>query len=384
MAVSQLPKNTHIRVVLFLTILLTVFFLTNWVVYVTILTIFSITNTTQCILIGVFLSVSGLSLIFSTILGMKSYNIWTRFYSIISSVWMGYFVYLFLASVVYSLLIQIIHFVGILPTVSSILGWVIALSVIGVGTYGIFHAKKIYVKEVSVRMKNVPKSWLQRKVVWISDVHLGQIHGPAFLEKIFTRIQAIPHDIIFIGGDLFDGTSAPDLVKFLEPFQKLHPELGMYFVAGNHEEFGDNSAFISAIRSAGIRVLVDEVIVLDGVQIIGVDYHHASNRNTFKKILSNLNLDQNMPSILLKHEPKDLDIAVEAGVALQISGHTHKAQMWPLEYIPRLLYKGYCYGLRTYLNMHVYVSSGVGTWGPPMRVGTDSEIVVFTILSDHE
>ena len=159
---------------------------------------------------------------------------------------------------------------------------------------------------------------------------------------------------------------------------KIKSELGIYFITGNHEEFGDNSKFISAVNSAGIKVLDNKLVSVDKMQVIGLDYNDSINRDDYEKIISGLNIDKNKPSILLKHEPSNLDIANAAGISLQISGHTHRAQMWPLEYIAKLVYKGYSYGLKNYLNMQVYISSGVGTWGPPMRVGTNSEIVFFT------
>ena len=95
--------------------------------------------------------------------------------------------------------------------------------------------------------------------------------------------------------------------------------------------------------------------------------------------LSRLAIDPRKPSILLKHEPRDLDVAEAAGISLQISGHTHKAQMWPLVYVAQRSYKGFAYGLKRLGRMQVYTSSGVGSWGPPMRVGTDGEIVVITL-----
>ncbi len=370
---SPTKTKRALMVVAFLSVLLLFFFISTWVVYLVIAIIFSVTSPLYLDILGSGLGILGLSLIISTILGMKYYNIFTRVYSLISSVWIGYFVYLFLGSVIYGILI--IPF-GVVPMVGYLM---IALVVI-VGTYGLIHATNIHVKEVEVHLKNFPESWHQRKAIWISDLHLGQIHGPLFLEKVIEKIKTIPHSIIFIGGDLFDGTSAPDLSKFLTSFKKVLPELGIYFVTGNHEEFGNNTKFLSAINSAGIKVLADQLVMVDGLQIIGVDYENASNKNNFKKILSSLNIDRNNPSILLKHEPKDIDIAREAGISLQVSGHTHRAQLWPLEYLPRLIYKGYFYGLKKYIDMQVYVSSGVGTWGPPMRVGTNSEIVVFTFL----
>ena len=112
--------------------------------------------------------------------------------------------------------------------------------------------------------------------------------------------------------------------------------------------------------------------------IVWVDYRNSSKSENYKEILKKVAINRNVPSILLKHEPKDWEIAEGAGISLQISGHTHKAQMWPLVYVARMIYKNFTYGLQRFKNMQIYTSSGTGTWGPPMRVGTQSEIVVFT------
>jgi uncharacterized protein len=246
--------------------------------------------------------------------------------------------------------------------------------------YGVFHAKDIHVKEIKVSLPDLPAAWIGRKAVWVSDLHLGQLHGPSFARKIVKKVNDLPHDIVFIGGDLFDGTSAPDLDGLIAPFKDLSAPLGVYFITGNHEEFGDSNRFVQAIKSIGMHVLQDKMTEIEGVQLVGVDYHNASDSRRFEKTLSELAIDQNKLSILLKHEPKDLYIAHEAGISLQISGHTHQAQMWPLGYLASLVYKGYAYGLKDFKDMQVYTSSGVGTWGPPMRVGTDAEVVVFTFL----
>ena len=99
--------------------------------------------------------------------------------------------------------------------------------------------------------------------------------------------------------------------------------------------------------------------------------------------MENLNIDKNQPSILLKHQPLQLDIAEQAGISMQISGHTHKAQVFPLNISTHFIFKGYDYGLKFLHKMLVYTSSGVGTWGPPLRVGSDSEIVVFTFTASN-
>ncbi len=250
-----------------------------------------------------------------------------------------------------------------------------------VSTYGFFHARSIKVKHVEVALPNLPEVWHGRRALWISDLHLGQLHSPPFAKRIVKKVNAMPHHIIFIGGDLFDGTGAPDIDELVAPFKSLSAPLGSYFITGNHEEFGDSSKFIRAVKSCGIKVVQDELVAIDGLQIIGVDYRNASSREGFEAILSGLAIDTSTPSILLKHEPKDLVVAQRAGISLQISGHTHLGQQWPHGYMAQVIYKGYAYGLKNFKSMQVYPSSGVGTWGPPMRVGTDSEIVVFTFTA---
>ncbi len=194
------------------------------------------------------------------------------------------------------------------------------------------------------------------------------------------KIQNISPDIVFIGGDIFDGSKSPEILKFTSPLRELSAPLGIYSITGNHEEFGDSSDFVAAVKMANIHILRNEMINIGELQIIGVDYRNASNKERFQKILSDLQIDKNKASILLKHEPKDIDVAQKEGVSLQISGHTHGAQQWPFGYLAKLIYGQFAYGLNRIGDTQVYTSSGMGTWGPPIRVGTDSEIVVFTFL----
>jgi len=365
-------KPRFIQIVVFLSIFSIFLYIANLVVYEAIADIFLISNLRHLVFLGTALGVLSASLLVSIILGRRSYNIFTRLYYLTSAVWLGFFGYLFLVSVLYGLLLT-------LPlTPPGVVGKIFITCALLTSVYGIVHGKEIRIEEVEVALPNLPKIWAGKKAVWISDVHLGQIFGSSFARRIVEKINLLPRDIIFIGGDLYDGTIAPDIYELSAPLKELSAPLGVYFVTGNHEEFSSSEKFLSAVKSVGIEVLQDRMIDLDGLQLIGVDYHTTSKREQFKKILAGLAIDKNKTSILLKHEPKDLDVAAEAGVTLQISGHTHKAQIWPLHYIPNLIYKGFGYGLKSFKNMYVYTSSGVGTWGPPMRVGSNNEIVVFT------
>jgi predicted MPP superfamily phosphohydrolase len=355
----------------FLLIVAGFLYLGNLVIYEAVVLAFHITDTTQLLLLGVGLGFLTTSFIAATIIGNFYYNVFTRVYYLLSAVWIGFFTYVFIASIIYDVMIAISQsFISIGP----VLFWAVLL----VSMYGILNARKIIVTKISVSLPNLPSSWKDRKAVWISDVHLGQIHGFEFAQKIVARVSALSPDIIFVGGDLYDGTGAPDIPELTAPLKGLSAPLGVYFITGNHEEYGDRRRFLSAVESAGMRVLQDEMVEIDGLQLVGVDYQNASNATRFKDILSKLAINPVKASILLKHEPKDLDIAHAAGISFQISGHTHNAQMWPLSYIGQLVHNGFAYGLKRFKDMQVYTSSGTGTWGPPMRVGTDSEIVLLT------
>jgi len=149
----------------------------------------------------------------------------------------------------------------------------------------------------------------------------------------------------------------------VEPFSKMKSEKGTYFVTGNHEEFYDGTQFLDMVKRSGIRVLSNEKIEIDGLQIVGVNYKATEKSQDFAEVLSKIELDQDKPSILLKHAPFDLATAENKGFDFQISGHTHLGQLFLFRFITRQVYHGYDYGLKKFGRMLVYTSSGAGTWG---------------------
>jgi predicted MPP superfamily phosphohydrolase len=152
---------------------------------------------------------------------------------------------------------------------------------------------------------------------------------------------------------------------------------GVYFVAGNHEQFGDDSKYLHAIEAAGVRVLSNEKVEADGLQIVGVPYRHATQNGHFASVLRSIRLDPERASILLTHAPDNPEIAEAAGVSLQLSGHTHLGQFVPWSWMARRIYRQFVYGLSRIGKMQVFTSSGAGTWGPPLRLGSNPEIVVL-------
>jgi hypothetical protein len=210
----------------------------------------------------------------------------------------------------------------------------------------------------------------------ISDVHLGHVRNGSFLKRMVAKIVKETPDLIFIAGDLFDGT-AIDATRATEPLKGLTAPHGVYFVAGNHEQFGDDTQFLRAIAATGVRVLSNEKVDAEGLQIIGVPYRNATQDGHLASVLDRIGVDRERASILLTHAPDRPEIAEAAGVSLQLSGHTHVGQFVPWSWIAKRVYRQFVYGLSRIGKMQIFTSSGAGTWGPPLRLGSKPEIVVL-------
>jgi len=298
-------------------------------------------------------------------------NIFSRFFYTSMAAWIGLLLYPFLASLILAFLtfvVDDIRMVGITLLTLAVLTFI----------YGLIHARQIKVFETEIKLPGLPDSWKNKRVVFVSDFHVGQIQGKTLATKVVRIIKKINPNIIFIGGDLYDGHKV-DKVGIIEPLKELIPELGIYFVTGNHDGFSevDTIEDVMAVKKLGIHVLENQMTEVDGVQILGVDYRDTVDGDSLRRILSGMHIDKQKPSILLKHVPDHVDVVADAGISLMLCGHTHRAQVWPLRWVPRMVYKGFEYGLKKLKDTQIFTSSGVGTWGPPMRVGTDSEIVVI-------
>jgi uncharacterized protein len=244
------------------------------------------------------------------------------------------------------------------------------------GLYGFLNASWTRITRTTVRLTNLPEAWRGRRAALISDLHLGPVRNGSFLRRMVAKILKEAPDAIFIAGDLYDGT-AIDAQRAAEPLNKLVAPQGVYFVAGNHEEFGDDSKYLHAIAAAGVRVLSNEKVELEGLQIVGVPYRNATQKRHLASALDEVRLDRDRASILLTHAPDHPEIAEAAGISLQLSGHTHLGQFLPWSWMARRAYRQFVYGLSRIGQMQVFTSSGAGTWGPPLRLGSNPEIVVL-------
>jgi hypothetical protein len=295
-------------------------------------------------------------------------------------VWLGFFNYFFFAACLswlswYAWLISRLN-----PNPSSARAWIagaLAGAALLTGIYGLLNARWIRVRRIVAALPGLPESWRGRRAVLMSDLHLGNINGAPFARRMVTLAAGLQPDIVFIPGDLFDGTKA-DLDKLIAPFKQLAPPFGVYFSTGNHEEFAGKEHYLEAATRAGMRVLNNERITVDGLHIAGVPFGDSTSPIRLRATLEGMRLEPDEASILLNHMPSRLPIVERAGVSLQLSGHTHGGQLAPFNWLTRRVFGRFTNGMNRFGALQVYTSTGAGTWGPPMRVGTHPEIVLLT------
>jgi uncharacterized protein len=318
------------------------------------------------------------SFIAASLLSFRYWNRVTRVFYRASAIWLGLFNFLFLAGVATWLTAAARWAFGAHWSSRGMVGAWFAAAVLA-AAWGLINASVTRVRRVKVSLPNLPLAWQGRTAAMISDLHLGHVRGANFARNIVARIRQLRPAIVFLAGDLYDGSFA-DLNALAGPLRGLNTPLGNYFVAGNHEEMRDSGAHLQAAKDAGLRLLNNEKVVVDGMQIIGVHYHEASHPERLNAVLKKASIDREQASVLLVHAPDQLAVAEQAGISLQLSGHTHRGQFFPWTWLTKRMYKQFTYGLQKFGAMLVYTSSGAGTWGPPLRVCSHPEIVLIQFI----
>jgi predicted MPP superfamily phosphohydrolase len=315
------------------------------------------------------------SFIAASLLAFRYTNPALRAFYRAAAVWMGLVSFLFLAAVSSWIIFGVARLAGLDVNFHRTVDFLFGAAIVA-GLYGVSNASWTRITRTTVRLANLPAAWHGRRAALISDLHLGHVRNGSFLRRMVAKILKEEPDAIFIAGDLYDGT-AIDARRAAEPLNGLVAPHGVYFVAGNHEQFGDDSKYLHAIAASGVRVLTNEKVEVDGLQIIGVPYRNATQNGQLASVLHDIHLDRDRASILLTHAPDHPEIAEAAGVSLQLSGHTHLGQFIPWSWMARRIYRQFVYGLSRIGKMQVFTSSGAGTWGPPLRLGSNPEIVML-------
>jgi len=230
------------------------------------------------------------------------------------------------------------------------------------GVYAIVNARSISVRREQVR-------GLPFKIAQLSDIHIGSI-GASALADIIAKTNALNPDVILITGDLFDNATATtrevaaQLKAFVAP---------VMFTSGNHEAYTGYDNVRQMLSPTKIRWLRNEAMEFKGIRIIGID-------NSYGTELLQSVLGRTPPStvftVLMNHQPRGFDVAARHRINLMLSGHVHNGQIWPFNYVVGLFYP-YLNGLHEYAGAFLNVSTGTGIWGPPMRLGSHSEIVLL-------
>jgi len=363
------------RLIVFIAVIQTVLFLTHFFLYET-WTFSSGGSAPQPALWArVALGVLSVSFVAASLLAFRYTNAAVRLFYKGAAVWAGLVSFFFLAAVACWLAFGVAKLAGLDLNFHRMVELLFGAAA-AAGIYGVFNAGWTRITRTTVRLANLPVAWRGRRAALISDLHLGHVRNGSFLRRMVAKILREQPDAIFIAGDMYDGT-AINAGKAAEPLNKLTAPQGVYFVAGNHEQFSDDSKYLHAISAAGVRVLNNEKVEVDGLQIIGVPYRDAAPGGLFASVLHSVGLDRNRASILVTHAPDHPEIAEAAGISLQLSGHTHLGQFIPWSWMARRIYRQFVYGLSRIGKMQVFTSSGAGTWGPPLRLGSNPEIVML-------
>jgi predicted MPP superfamily phosphohydrolase len=221
------------------------------------------------------------------------------------------------------------------------------------------------------------------KIAIASDIHLGTIIGPRKTGKLIKTINALNADLVLLAGDVVDEDVKPVIKQNLgKNLQLLNAPLGNYAITGNHEYIGGIDDAVNYLEEHGLKIIRDSSILINNsVYIIGREDKDKytftrQKRKTIHELTQSINKEK--PIILLDHQPFNLDSAVKTGIDLQLSGHTHHGQLWPFNYITNKVFE-LSRGYKQKENTHILVSSGFGTWGPPVRIGNRPEIIELTL-----
>jgi predicted MPP superfamily phosphohydrolase len=353
--------------------------LAHWFIYHTWFAFWGSSGPAVDLALRAVLAVLAFSFVTAALLGFRFANVLVSTLYKIAAVWLGLLNFFFLAACLCwlaGLALWLSPLAASLPAHRPLIAAVLFSLAVAASVYGLLNARWIRVRRVAVTLAGLPESWRGRTALVLSDLHLGYINGRRFSRRIAAAAAALQPDIVFLPGDIFDGSLA-DSHQLAAPLLEIAPPFGFYYTTGNHEEYGSETLYTDALTRAGIRVLANELVTVDGLHILGVPFGDTAPIR-LRATLKALSPNHGQASILLNHVPNRLPIAEEAGISLQLSGHTHGGQVFPFTWLTRRAFGKFTYGLQVFGALQVYTSSGAGTWGPPMRVGTHPEMVLLT------
>lgn len=371
----------------FFSIVLTIYSLVNFYLYYKGYKALPVLQNNRLIYSVIFFLVAVLFIV-AKILESKHSSIITDILNIVGGFWLAFMLYGFLFFLLSDIIMLILKIPGILKGENILLysKWsfiVIASTSLLLIIGGFINAIIPVTREYNITINKPAGSVKTLRIAAVSDIHLGSIIRKRSIKKMSAIIREMKPDLVLLLGDIVDGEIGPvlrgDLLQYF-----TWPECtdGLYAITGNHEFIGGAGRTIPYIESKGIRVLKDEMVTLaGGIQLVGrIDRDsfrfYGKERMTLKEVMKQA--DTTKPIILLDHQPFHLEESEKSGIDLQLSGHTHNGQMWPLNYVTAMIYE-LSYGYLKKGNTNFIVSSGYGLWGPRVRSGSRSEVLLINI-----
>lgn len=324
----------------------------------------------------------------------------------INNIWIGIFIYTLFFIAIAFLVTAVVRLTGKLKKGEKnwnrfviIRGGIIAALIIGFSIYGYLHVGKIQTSNYNVHVEKDYNGERQLKVVLVADMHMGYSIGKTQIHHMVERINAQNPDLVCIAGDIFDNdfNAISETDEISKEYRRIKSKYGVYACYGNHDIsenlvggftvpgskiYSSEDSMENFLGKSNIKLLKDEAVQIDdGFYLIGrLDCKRPGTSDGTRKAIKELtaNLDQRKPIIMMDHEPYELQEAADAGVDLNLSGHTHDGQIFPGNLLMPFLWEN-PYGYLKKDNMHSIVTSGIGVWGPAMRVATTGEIAVINV-----
>jgi predicted MPP superfamily phosphohydrolase len=375
------------QMLIFLTIVLLLYLFTNIYIFFKGYHTLPDTRNIRSLYIIIFIILSCM-FIAGKILESRHSSVISDILNIIGGFWLAFMLYAFMFLVISDIFLLILRLPGLIHGHDIILfrKWSVIITLIfsvALITGGFINAVIPVVRNYDITINKSAGEVKYLRIAAVSDIHLGSVIRKRSMKQLSGILEKIQPDVVFLLGDIVDGEIGPvlrgDLLKY---FKCPECRIGLYAITGNHEYIGGAERTIPYIESKGIRLLKDEVTILQGgIQLIGRLDRDSRRFNGHERLpLSELmkEVDPAKPVILLDHQPFNLDESEKHGIDLQLSGHTHNGQMWPLNHLTRLIYE-LSYGYKKKGNSQFIVSSGFGLWGPRIRSGSRSEVLLINV-----
>lgn len=329
----------------------------------------------------------GLSYVVGRVAGNTEETWFSKTLTIMGSYWFAMMLYFFLVVLIFDfarIANSVFHFFPEPGSVTYLKTKLLAtLSISGVVLLvviaGAINARIIRVTDLNLDIPKNGSKYKELNAVVVSDIHLGTLIRESHLQKIVHKINRLEPDIVLIPGDLTDEKIKPVRNRNLGPvLQQIRAKLGVYAITGNHEYIGGAEDAVRYFSRYGIKFIRDTSMLIDSsFYLVGREDRESTRfggvkRQELEDVLTGI--DDNKPIIMLDHQPWHLSEVGKTVVDVQFSGHTHHAQMWPLNYITTLMV-GLSWGYQRIGNTHFYVTCGAGSWGPPVRTNSYPEIV---------